>query len=286
MSKPKLAPLSSFRKSYKFLWLLTFDMNFFDYNSPVAQTVQSIVGNIDSISKAINAVKNNIKTQDSLTWIAIQQRLFTDYVSQLAKSVKLPDDSLEVENYNIGWLEYPVIKGKKLDNIEVTYYDDSFSSVYSFHKAWMNLSQPSANDIGNERTMSFFPFSNTYQELIKEKGTNKYPTGITARASYIEFENDLTSSEIKLPDLSAQAANYLSGVEDFLLDTITDFGMKYTTIQNFPLIFPISITRSGGDKTSTGLSEVTVTYIRIPEVSNLIHKPLTSKNNYGFGENL
>lgn len=309
MTGPNLAPLTTLKKNWKFIWYISYDG---DLNTGlfanVANTLTAVKGVASRLREAASLAKKFIKgdfqtsAQDMFTFEKLKGAFMTSYVSQMAKSVTLPDDEIEIDYYKIGTLDYPVPKAKKINNISVTYYDDDLETVYNFHKCLLELVNPT--DEMGYHTTSIVPFSDT-------TSGEKY----TFRANYISYENNLSmadyamytamnaaettknringlASSVASSLLGSSVVSSMSSVSNTIftmsgLDSITaDVFIGYKTKQIFPAIFPVKIHRTEADKTGDGLAEVTVDYQRVPDVSSLLSTPVQSmgikKNTYGF----
>ena len=174
----------------------------------------------------------------------LMNHTLTTYISQMAEKVSLPDDSIDTEDYNIGSVQVPVPKRIPMPDIRVTYLEDSNDTVYNFHKSWMSF-------VREGDTFSMEPL---------------YPYSIIAR--YITFDNTLTSAEHSTllkaqSNLSASVKN--SNIYQML--TTADMFAKPKSIYNYPHIFPTGISRGEANKGGNGLSKITVTYKRLPEIT-------------------
>jgi hypothetical protein len=105
------------KKEFNFSWLLTED--------PVTL--------IDRV-KILAGLPFNESIKDILKEIFNVSKLL--YISQLAQSVNLPEDSLHTESVQAGMVEFPIPSKFPLEPIQVTYVEDELNSVYSFHKSW------------------------------------------------------------------------------------------------------------------------------------------------------
>lgn len=228
---PRTLPLTDLKKEYKFLWMI--DAPSFESYYP----------------QNLASSKENLALQAMQT-ATLGNIVYCGYVSQLAEQVNLPDDELEIEQMNNGPVTYEIPKRVKLQNIVVTYLEDSINSVYNFHKTWYNMIRG---------------------------GTGVYfnaPCELCARARYIEFEDTLTAGEYmayknvivstleRLPN--AVLPSVLSSALDSMKPEIP-IGAKPTGITTYPRIYPTRISRTAANKGGTGLHKVTVTYSRIPE---------------------
>ena len=129
MPLPGLLALTEFKKNYNFHWQLQGIQNFMKEVTRNAET-----GKLNGASIAFNA-------------FAILNML---YVSQLAKEINLPDDELETETVDIGLSKFPVPVGIKMNDIQVTYLEDSANTVYTFHKMWQSCVTTKQNGFSME----------------------------------------------------------------------------------------------------------------------------------------
>ena len=118
MALPGLLPSLDFRKNYSFHWQL-----------------QGIENFVVSMSKeVVKSGKPNLKAVAFQAYCVLNML----YVSQLAREIRLPDDEVNIEKVKIGLVEFPVVTGVKMDDIEVTYLEDTANTVYDFHKKWQS----------------------------------------------------------------------------------------------------------------------------------------------------
>ena len=307
---------TGFKKDYKFVW------NIFPVNTAgikiTADGLGSGVG-IDKITGGINTTITNIVNKfknafnsiknsdyvssfwhgsqiDNVMETIIQNATICSYISQFADSITLPQDELEVEQYQYGMFTYPVPKNLKMSNIQVTYYDDSNDSIYNFHKTWLQHIIPQT-DTG-EKYPSMNPFdlvlsaeliyyeneldATDYATITASNMVNQLFGTLSSRASSI-IKNGLTRDVLstivgttfgKLSDVHDNDYNNPSKDDIFITEK-----SKYTYSQ----IYPVSISRSNPQKSASSLHKVTVTYTRIPKISG-IKPPLSSNNTYGIAE--
>lgn len=303
MAGPNLAPATELKKNWKFIWHLSYDK---DFNTGILSNVTNTLSNYANLTSKLSSIFSNVKNlfktsnNDLLTLENLKSVVLTSYVSQLTKSVKLPDDEIEIDYYKIGTLDYPVPKGKKINNVSVTYYDDNLDTVYNFHKCLLELLNPTSNNSSSYHTTSFYPFS---------QGSG---SKLTFRANYIVYENTLGATDyaaysaVNLLNTALKSAvsNVISSLNKSAIentykiangvfslsgydDITSDLFIGYQSKQIFPNVFPVHISRTEADKGGEGLAEVTVDYQRIPniyedETTGLLRKPVSSSNNYGF----
>ena len=225
MVLPQTLPLiSDFKKEYKFLWCI--------------------------IGEWPNYFNNMSRNLNSLAYDYILHNVpYCLYVSQLAERVDIPDDEFDVENVDVGPVTYQMPKRIKMNNITVTYLEDTLNSVYNFHKAWFNLIRG-----GN----SFYMNS---------------PCSIYASARYIEFDDTLTASEyMAMAQISNGLSNALGEKAGDLktliakLEPAIPIHAKPTGITTYPRVYPVKIQRSAANHSGNGLAKVTVTYARLPDI--------------------
>ena len=219
---PQTLPLiSDFKKEYKFLWCIIGEY-----------PKNNMSGSLNSL--AYNYILHNVP--------------YCLYVSQLAERVDIPDDEFDVENIDVGPTTYQMPKKVKLNNITVTYLEDTLNSVYNFHKAWFNLIRG-----GN----SFYMNS---------------PCSIYASVRYVEFDDTLTAAEyMTMAKLSSSLG--VMGEKGGDLRTLISkieptipVHAKPTGMTTYPRVYPVKIQRSAANHSGNGLAKVTVTYARIPEI--------------------
>jgi len=277
--RPVTIPLTNLKREWKFNWFLsspTSDEIGDNRWEHLGKNVQKFATNISDTGKELkNTLSNAWKNRTGNLWEdgkrtaaelkAIQilsDPVLNTYVSQLAKSVSLPDDEIEFDKVLIGNVEVPVAKSYKINPITVTYYDDNLDTVYNFHKNWINLARS------------------------KDKESETGPHGMTMNivngdvcltAKYVVYEDSLGMAEyaLLLKWLNKGMSFLTSATEKvtafFNLPDLSDVGevvdpfLKWHSTQTFPYIFPQRVQRSGVDKSGEGLSKVTVTYERIPK---------------------
>jgi hypothetical protein len=205
---PETLPLTSLKKNYEFLWTLCIDFS---------KPSQILFSNATGLNMAACI-----------------------YVSQLAEKVQIPDDEVEYDTVNIANLEYKVPKRIKMNDLVVTYLDDSINSVYQFHKTWM-MKLRQSNGLSLE-SMYSYPLKGLYVTLDKTLTAAEYLT-------LFKGIGGLTSS-----------SSILSAISTKLLDAYA----KPTSITQYPKLFPVKISRDEADNSGDGLSKVMVTYARLP----------------------
>lgn len=206
---PETLPSTSLKKNYEFLWTLCIDFS---------KPSQIIFSNATGLNMAACI-----------------------YVSQLAEKIQIPEDEVEYDTVNIANLEYKVPKRIKMNDITVTYLDDSVNSVYQFHKTWMmKLRQTDGLSL---ESMYSYSLKGLYVTLDKTLTASKY-------LALFKGIGELTSSDSILNSISTK----------LLLNSYA----KPTSITQYPKLFPVKISRDEADNSGDGLSKVTVTYVRLP----------------------
>lgn len=232
MALPGLLPSTDFKKTYNFHWQLQGLSNF-----------------LRSITEDATKGKINVKAV-AFNAFAILNML---YVSQLAKEIDLPDDEVDIEKVGIGLVEYPVIKSVKMDDIKVTYLEDTHNTVYDFHKMW----QASALD--------------------KDKGFSlKAIEPYTMEGWYIPQDKSKSELAAMVDGLTGGITNSISRILGangaHVYNPITDSGVTELTqvrgVQIYPKIFPTKISRGTMRKDGTEVATVSVTYVRVPKIMN------------------
>ncbi len=244
--RPETLPLvSDFKKEYKFLWLITTNSNAIDANmysfdgSKIVSTFQT------TIQRYMNSL--NIDGME-LYQAVVANPLFSGYISQLAETVVLPDDEFENETIPQGPVEYQMPKKVKLDDIHVTYLEDTLETVYNFHKAW-------------------------FQAIRCGKGIGiNSPSLFSASAKYIPFDDTMLAEEyILFKNQITQRIN--SVVSSNFANPGLPIGAKPSSLTTYPRIWPKKIHRSSANHASDEIAKVEVTYSRIP-VFEKKHSPL------------
>lgn len=207
---PETLPLTSLKKNYEFLWTLCIDFS---------KPSQILFSNATGLNMAACI-----------------------YVSQLAEKVQIPDDEVEYDTVNIANLEYKVPKRIKMNDVTVTYLDDSINSVYQFHKTWMMKLRQS--DGLSLESMYSYPLKGLYVTLDKTLTSVEYLTLFKGIGGLTSSNSILNAISTKLKLLDAYA--------------------KPTSITQYPKLFPVKISRDEADNSGDGLSKVTVTYSRLP----------------------
>lgn len=233
--RPETLPLiSDFKKEYNFLWLITVD--------PVYSNIQKMTEYDPESATLFNNVVLN--------------KVFSNYVSQLAEKVTLPDDEFETEDIPQGPVIYKMPKRVQMQDIVVTYLEDSLDTVYHFHKAWF-----SAIRCG------------------KSTGINS-PCNFTATAKYIPFSSTLTATEYALYE-NRFSEVLTSAVSSSSLMPSLPLGLKPSSCTVYPKIYPYKISRTEANHSGDSLGRVTVTYARIP-VFKKKHAPLQKLSSAGW----
>lgn len=232
MSLPGLLPSTEFKKNYHFYWQLQGLENFIQ-----TVTRSALTGKLDPAPLAFNAY-------------AITNML---YVSQLAKEISLPDDELETETVDVGLVKFAVPTSVKMNDIEVTYLEDSANTVYNFHKMWQNC------------------------VVNKDKG---FALGsiysYTMEGWYISQDNSnselqaLINNGTGLDNLRNAVRKGMGSIGSHVYNPITDSGItelsKVRGVQIYPKIFPTRISRGSMTKDGDTISTVKVSYVRVPKL--------------------
>ena len=238
--RPETLPLvSDFKKEYKFLWLITAN------GATTSATKNIYVSDDFSVFDSdnnfnIHTYMNHMKVDGmELYQAVVANPLFAGYVSQLAEKVTLPDDEFETETIPQGPVDYEMPKKVKLENIHVTYLEDSLETVYNFHKAW-------------------------FQAIRCGKGIGiNSPSLFSATARYIPFEDTMLASEYLLfKNQIAQRVN--SALSSNFAAPSLPLGVKPTSLVTYPKLWPKKIHRSEANHAGEEIAKVEVTYSRIP----------------------
>ena len=264
MLTPRLIEGATFKKEYNFEWKLG---GYAHYVSQItsADRVASVLGEAKKWANAVGQVIKSLTTSlKMISWEAsggkdvgklvetVNESLnpADDYISQLAFDVSLPEDSVEMDNVNFGILTMPVPKRRELGNITVKYYEDSFGNVYNYHKIWQNLAFTDSGSVGNSITVN----------PIKE---------CTRSALYVSYENALNDGEFAAMEFSSITSSVVGQAASSVGLTVDENDLydyrRFTSVNEYPNIYPIRIGRSEGKKNSSSLATVTVTYIRVPD---------------------
>ena len=305
MLGPKLHANSDLKKNYKFVWALDkkgTDLQggfmgmvtaYVNQAKKVAELSAKIAKVFASMKAKDNGASLAVSTLDLLVTVALMNGTLLDYVSQLAKSVDLPSDELEMDEYEIGPIKYPVPKSKKLNDITVTYYDDTYDTVYNFHKSWIERIVPKTMTGANSFAMRAFGFPEN---------------NFCWRATYATYENTLNSADYGIAGwgnriMSATKGAVQNAVRSVVggagmqalstaggvIKNLNPFGgvdvdpyLKYKFKQEFKQIFPVQVERSVSDVGGTELATVKVVYRRIPDIIGILNKPYSGTNNFGY----
>ena len=238
--RPETLPLvSDFKKEYKFLW----------YISVNNATTTAFYENGYNREFNIRDYMETYKIDGMELFNAVVANpLFSGYISQLAETVTLPDDEFETETIPQGPVDYEMPKRVKLEDINVTYLEDSLETVYNFHKAW-------------------------FQAIRCGKGIGiNSPSLFSASARYIPFEDTMLATEYLL--FKNQIAQQVNSVisSDFANPGLP-MGAKPSSLTTYPSIYPKKIHRSPANHSGDDISKVEVTYSRLP-VFRKQHTPL------------
>lgn len=190
------------------------------------------------------------------------------YISQLCKTVNHPTDDVSVDSVQQGSLSFPFARGTVTNNLQVTYLDDEFHTVYKFHTWWQSLPYgPRVSGAG-----SALDFNKVYGH----KPTAMYPLGafcLAANHSYTfpivaPSGNISTGVTTSIPTSSEALKNQALNTSHTIrwdAPTQTDY---------YPRLYPMNISRVTSDKSDAQISSVTVTYLRIPYLTYSL--PVTS----------
>ena len=317
MLGPQLHTNTDLKKNYKFVWALSkegkdLQGGFWGMVNSYVNESKKMVELTAAVAKLvagfIKANKDNgaalfTSSIDLLVTAALMNGMLIDYVSQMAKSVTPPDDEIEMDEYEIGPIKYPVPKSKKMNDIVVTYYDDSCDTVYNFHKAWLEMIVPKITTGAN--TFSMRAFGLPGNSLIGRKSWN-YCT----KATFATYENTLDTADYIASGWANKGISIVKGAVSKAFNSVVggaakevlsvmggaaklispidkvdvDPYMKYKFKQTFSQIFPVQVKRSDADKGGSDLATVQVTYRRIPDIENMLSVPCVSSvgNSYGY----
>ena len=256
--RPETLPLvSDLKKDYKFLWLITADTSGL---GSISDSVSSVLNFSERYSN-ISAYFQNLEIDGmELYQAVVANPLFSGYVSQLAEKVTLPNDEFETEMIPQGPVEYEMPKKVKLEDIHVTYLEDSLETVYNFHKAW-------------------------FQAIRCGKGIGiNSPSLFSAAARYIPFEDTMLATEYMLfKNQIAQRVN--SALSSNFASPSLPMGVKPTSITTYPKLWPKIIHRTEANHSGEDIARVEVTYSRIP-VFEKKHSALQMLSTAGTWENV
>ena len=222
-------------------------------------------------------LKSTFKKEYNFLWylnpaIKIQEQPFVDktyveYVSQLAQSVALPDDEFDTETLEYGPMTIKFPSKVVMNDIEVTYLEDSLDSVYNFHKSWFNL--------------------------LKHYGGINSPYIYQVAGTYMGFDKTLTASEFMI--FKNIASQYLSGIASSVISpgliqsqvfNELDYMTKVSTTNIYPRIYPTKITRSQADKQGDSFGTVSITYARLPNIVKTKYDPSKLLSGIGISTNI
>lgn len=237
--RPETLPLvSDFKKEYKFLWYISADIT--GASGTYSKMVTDVLGHHYEFPE--------LSEGSTLYNAVVANPLFSGYISQLAETVTLPDDEFDTESIPQGPVDYDMPKRVKLEDINVTYLEDSLETVYNFHKAW-------------------------FQAIRCGKGIGiNSPSLFSATARYIPFEDTMTAEEyIVFKNQIVQKVN--SFISSDFANPGLPLGAKPTSLTTYPKIWPKKIHRSAANHSGEDVATVEVTYSRIP-VFEKKHTPL------------
>lgn len=244
--RPETLPLvSDFKKEYKFLWYISVDTS--GMNNIRGVVSQAL--NFNGIYNNIDAYFNNLEIDGMELFNAVVANpLFSGYISQLAETVNLPDDEFDTETIPQGPVEYQMPKKVKLEDINVTYLEDTLETVYNFHKAW-------------------------FQAIRCGKGIGiNSPSLFSASARYIPFDDTMLAAEYVLfKNQIMQKINSITSSN--FMNPALPLNAKPSSLTTYPRIWPKKIHRTSANHGGEEISKVEVTYSRIP-VFEKKHTPL------------
>lgn len=313
MLGPNLHNGTDLKKNYKFVWALDkegkdLQGGFWGMVNAYVNESKKMIELTAAVTKLVAGFLKKNKDNgaamftaacDLLAIVATQSGMLLDYVSQMTKSVTLPDDEIEMDEYEIGNIKYPVPKSKKISDIVVTYYDDSCDTVYNFHKSWLELAVPKSESGANLFSMRAFG--------LPSNSDNK-SVSFCHKATYATYENTLDTVDYVAAGWANKGISaakgaitkafnsVVGGAAKEVLSTVggaaktflgidkvdADPYLKYKFKQTFVQIFPVQIKRAAADKGGSEVATVEVTYRRIPDVIKMLNKPCVSINKYGY----
>lgn len=257
MLGPRLLPLTSYKKDYSFSWILTDNPNNLD--------VGGVSGKLNAINNIISKVQtilthgSNYTADVELLTLLLPKTL--PYVSSFAKQVSLPDDEMELKPVEIGPYTFYTPKKKKMSDISVTYYDDSYANVYRFHKIWQEMIIKN-NEMTTMEPVYKFTVGGIYSYVEKDLGPEEQIYTMVADSLGLSTNQATSQIERIFPELDSE------------------LGTK--TISNYyPRLYPRSIKRSEGNRDGSGLATVGVTYCRMPEIGKSSLSEVTYSNERG-----
>jgi hypothetical protein len=171
------------------------------------------------------------------------------YISQLAKSIDLPENITDTEPITLATLEFPILKSFPIKPIQVEYMEDQINSVYLYHRKWQELARNSLN---------FCPLTSCCQQGIY------IPTAVLPLAALLTpgLASGKLSSDAWGKAINSVNRNPLNNQPLVPLASELPVGLEI-----YPQIFPISIKRNSVDKTAKVLSTTTITYTRVPNIT-------------------
>lgn len=252
---------AEFKKEYNFLWKLepntqwnSDDVISEKDRAPSIQIFKKITQE-DRAARAAagnpfsNENKYTLDPSIGFKYNQIFDKKMIDYVCQLCESVDVPDDEIETEDISVGPAVYKMPVRVLMSDITVTYLEDSLNSVYNFHKAWFSL-------LRKDGLQSPFQYC--------AKGTYVTFDNTMDMAEFTMFRNIISNEINTMTSYVRNVSNDYFGTALGLLNDYanTTFKLKGSTIYN--QIYPTKISRGTANKGGTGLSKVTVTYVRLP----------------------
>ena len=222
------------------------------------------------------------------------------YVSNHARRVT--PSTLEVTYDMIKWgsLEFPVPTGIRYNTIQVVYVDDDSGNILTFHQQWLeairsfgpySLSHKNTETLGNANEAdknnllhsayynglgihSLEPFIvcscvGALAKFVKNVNGANRPVYHTERyrdrAVGDVMYSDTYPSYVPIKNLP-QGNNFQQYQASSTGGTVTaDYSAHLARTDIYPHIFPVKFTQSEYDKSETGMVELTVEYLRIPE---------------------
>lgn len=229
---PVFLPDTDLKRNYNFIWTIT----------------PNFLGNIVTAATG----KLNLNSLDYATAI---------YVSQLARKVTLPDDEIVVKTVVMGNVEYSYGTSTTVQPVVVEYLEDSFDTVYHFHKSWQNKVRAAGKGTTIDAT------------------TNTVVTGLQSVYNTMAFDPLVEYSGKGIYISTTKNSTTLSKVNQLVDKATNNIGASAltselpTSLRTFPYLFPTKIVQSEVDKTGNGMGSVTVTYTRCVKIKG--YKPYT-----------
>jgi len=217
---PVFAPSCDIKRDYTFLWSIAPNFSYTAWKENLKS--------LDIVNESISGTSKLLTGANAI------------YVSQLAKKIQLPDDELTTSSVDLGPINFPYATGWSTSPIVVTYLEDSYNTVYNFHRSVQQMAR-------SGRCLAIQPLKS-----------------ISLTGLYIATTSNSPASEL----LNSANSAITTALEFLNIGDSLGLSEIPTQVVSYPSLFPQKITRTSPDKSGTSFATTTVSYIRIPTLND------------------